>query len=136
MTGEVMHITSKELFYSAMMLRLDKLVNVEYLYPTSEEGRLAELEDAKQSLRKKNMLKESANGSVSLDLGLIACASLCSNPEHCEVKKDASGYYATIYKTDETYMLMEHDGEGAYCVSWFNGKNEIDEHFAKMDAQQ
>lgn len=131
MIGEVMHVTGKELFYSAMMLRLERLVNVEYLYPTSEEGRLAELEDAKQTLRKKKLLKENANGKIALDLGLIACASLCSNPESCEVKEHENGYHAAVYKSEETYMLMEQDDDGAYSISWFKDKDELDEHVSK-----
>lgn len=127
MIGEVMHVTSKELFYSAMMLRLERLVNVEYLFPTSEDARALELNEAKKTLRNKKLLKESANGDISLDLALTACAVVCAKPETCEVKS-AGDYYATAYRAEDVYMLMEREPDDILAISWFADKTELDDH--------
>lgn len=130
MIGETMRVSTKELFYAAMMLKLDKLVNVEYSHPMNDDAILEELNEVKHSLRKKKLLKENARGKISLELSLTACAALCSEPDSCEVRSNESGYYATIYKRSNAYLLVEHYHEGLLRISWFNDKIELDEFIA------
>lgn len=131
MIGEVMKVSTKELFYSAMMLRIDRLIDVEYIYPSSEEARAVELADAMKSLRGKKLLKENANGDVSLDFALTACATLCAKPEICELKT-TDKYHATIYGAEDTFMLIEHEPEDQLAVTWFADRTEMDAHVAQM----
>ncbi|MBQ9526675.1 MAG: hypothetical protein IJR68_03610 [Fretibacterium sp.] len=130
-----MQITNKELFYTAMMLKLDHLVNVEYLFPIEENDLRRELNEAKKTLRQKKLLKENAKGEVSLDLALTACAALCANPEDCVVR-ESDGYYATAYTAAGVYMLLERgDGDDLTAV-WFQDRAAFDEYLAEKIGTQ
>ena len=120
-----MQITNKELFYTAMMLKLDHLVNVEYLFPADSAAMSRELEEAKQTLRKKKLLKENSKGEVAIDLALTACASLCAHPQTWTVT-ESDGYYATIYGTENAYMLLERGTEGELTAIWFKDRENLD----------
>ncbi|MDR1472244.1 MAG: hypothetical protein LBS75_06950 [Synergistaceae bacterium] len=123
-------VSSKELFYSAMMLGLDKLVNVEYVFPADETRMADELEEVKRGLRKKRMLKENTKGEITLDFGLSLCAAFCSKPDSCGVV-DEDGLYGTIYKAAETYMFLERTGEGENAAKWFKDSESLDEHITR-----
>ena len=125
MDEEYLRVTNKELFYSAMMLNFERLVNVEYLFPADEAKLAQELEEAKRSLHKKKLLRESSNGEISLDFALSTCASSCANPDSCIVV-DEDGYYATIYVTSDTYMLLEQVNEEENAALWFKDKESLD----------
>ena len=134
MDNHLLRITVKELFYSAMMLRLNRLVNVEYIFPADEGGRARELSEVKQTLRKKKLLKESAKGDVSMSLTLMACAIMCSNPEKCTIR-EAEGYYATAYGVAGSYMLLEKEDEGELAVSWYKDEETLKEYLSgKLNA--
>ena len=139
MNNPILHITTKELFYTAMMLHLHRLVNVEYVFPLDENDLRRELNEAKGTLRKKKLLKENAKGEVSLDVALTACAALCSEPEDCTVKK-SGGYYATAYTAGDVYMLLERGTEDALTAIWFREQesmnNYLDEKMSSMDGRK
>lgn len=128
-----LHVTNKELFYAAMMLKLAKLVDVEYLFPADKALLARELDEAKQSLRKKKLLKENSKGEVSLDIALTACAALCADPESCSTM-ESGRYRATTYSSASAHMLLERGGEGELDAVWFKDKEDLDGYLAgKMD---
>ena len=121
-------VTKKELFYSAVMLRIRKLVNVVYDFPANETKFKAELEDARKTLGRKNLLEDSIKDGVSISFSLSVCVSFCANPDKCEVI-DSYGYYATIYQASRMYMLMEsRDDDELLAVAWFTSRKNLDEY--------
>lgn len=130
MDNPILHITTKELFYTAMMLHLPHLVNVEYIFPIEEDALRRELNEAKGTLRKKKLLKENAKGEVSLDMTLSACAALCSKPEDCMVR-EAEGYYATAYTAAGAYMLLERGNEDELTAILFRDREDLDSYLAE-----
>ena len=121
-------ITKKELFYSAVMLRIRRLVNIVYDFPADKLKFEAELRDARKTLRKKNLLEDGGREGVNISFSLSVCVSFCANPDKCEVI-DSYGYYATIYKASKMYMLMEHrDYDELLAAAWFTDRNNLDEY--------
>ena len=121
-------ITKKELFYSAVMLRIRKLVNVVYDFPADKLKFEAELRDARKTLRRKNLLEDSIKDGVSISFSLSVCVSFCANPDRCEVI-DSFGYCATVYQASKMYMLMEHRDDGELlAAAWFTNRNNMDEY--------
>lgn len=122
-------ITKKELFYSAVMLRIKRLVNVVYDFPTDKIKFEAELRDARKTLRRKNLLEDSPREGVNISFSLSVCVSFCANPDKCEVI-DSYGYYATVYQASKMYMLMERrdDDEDLLAVAWFTNKDNLDDY--------
>lgn len=123
-------ITTKELFYSAVMLRIRRLVNVVYDFPADKLKFEAELRSARKTLRKKNLLEDSARDGVNISFTLSVCVSFCANPDKCEVI-DSFGYYATIYQASKMYMLMERresDEEDLLAAAWFTSRDTLDEY--------
>ncbi|MBQ7544324.1 MAG: hypothetical protein IJT02_05200 [Synergistaceae bacterium] len=119
-------ITKKELFYSAVMLRIRKLVNVVYDFPADSLKFEAELRDARKTLRRKNLLEDSARDGVNISFSLSVCVSFCANPDSCEVI-DSYGYSATVYQASKMYMLMENRGDGELlAAAWFKDKASLD----------
>ena len=120
-------VTKKELFYAAVMLRVRKLVNIVYDFPADELKFERELREARKTLRKKNLLEETARDGVNLSFPLSVCVSFCANPESCEVV-DSYGYYATIYKASKMYMLMEEREYDELAAAWFTDRKNLDEY--------
>ena len=120
-------VTKKELFYSAVMLRVRKLVNVVYNFPADELKFGRELREARKTLRKKNLLEETARDGVNLSFTLCVCVSFCANPDKCEVV-DSYGYYATIYQASKMFMLMEQREDDELLTAWFTDRKTLDEY--------
>lgn len=120
-------ITKKELFYSAVMLKIRRLVNVVYNFPADEIKFEKELKEARKTLRRKNLLEETARDGVNLSFSLSVCVSFCANPDNCEVI-DSYGYTATVYRASNMYMLMEHRDEDELAAAWFTDRKNLDEH--------
>ena len=122
-------VTKKELFYSAVMLRIRKLVNVVYDFPADKLKFEAELREARKTLRRKNLLEDSPRDGVNISFTLSVCVSFCANPDKCEVI-DSYGYYATIYQASKMYMLMEqrNDDEDLLAAAWFTDRRKLDEY--------
>ena len=127
MNSEFLCLTRKELFYAAAMLGLKRLVNVIYEFPADTAAFDRELNEARGTLRKKKLLTESARNGASLDFSVCACAAFCASPESCEVV-DKEGYYATIYKAADVYMLMEKRSEDDLAAAWFVEKEALDSY--------
>ena len=129
-------ITKKELFYSAVMLRIRKLVNVVYDFPADKLKFEAELRDVRKTLRRKNLLEDSINDGVNISFSLSVCVSFCANPDRCEVI-DSYGYYATIYQASKMYMLMEsRDDDELLAAAWFTNRKNLDEYINSQIAQR
>lgn len=122
-------ITKKELFYSAVMLRIRKLVNVVYDFPADKLKFEAELREARKTLRRKNLLEDTPRDGVNISFSVSVCVSFCANPDRCEVI-DSYGYYATIYQASKMYMLMEHkdDDQDLLAVAWFTDRKILDRY--------
>ena len=122
-------VTKKELFYSAVMLRIRRLVNVVYDFPADKLKFEAELREARKNLRRKNLLEDSPRDGVNISFTLSVCVSFCANPDKCEVI-DSYGYYATTYQASKMYMLMEHrnDDEDLLAAAWFTDKKKMDDY--------
>ncbi len=120
-------VTKKELFYSAVMLRVRKLVNVVYDFPADELKFERELREARKTLRKKNLLEETARDGVNLSFTLSVCVSFCANPDKCEIV-DSYGYYATIYQASKMFMLMEQRENDELLTAWFTDRKKLDEY--------
>ncbi|MDR1965812.1 MAG: hypothetical protein LBQ36_03815 [Synergistaceae bacterium] len=125
MEENYLQVSNRELFYSAMMLGLERLVNVEYDFPADEAKLESELDETKRALHKKKLLKENTKGEITLDFALSLCAAFCSKPENCMVV-DEGGFYATIYNAADSYMLLERTGEGEYAARWFADRAPLD----------
>jgi hypothetical protein len=123
----ILRVTNKELFYSAMLLGMNRLVNVEYFFPTEKKELLAELEEAKRTLHKKRLLKENSKGDIALDPELTKCLVLCSHPERCTIA-DSGGIYATIYEAGGETMLIEKTIEGENAVRFFGDRDSAAEY--------
>ena len=129
-------ITKKELFYSAVMLRIRKLVNVVYDFPADKLKFEAELRDARKTLRRKNLLEDSPRDGVNISFSLSVCVSFCANPDKCEVI-DSYGYYATIYQASKMYMLMEHrEDDDLLAAAWFTTRKSLDEYISSQIAKR
>ena len=127
-------ITKKELFYSAVMLRIRRLVNIVYDFPADKLKFEAELRNARKTLRKKNLLEDSARDGVNISFSLSVCVSFCANPDKCEVI-DSFGYYATVYQASKMYMLMEqrdNDDEEVLAAAWFTSRDNIYDYIDKQ----
>ena len=120
-------VTKKELFYSAVMLRVRKLVNVVYDFPADELKFERELREARKTLRKKNLLEETARDGVNLSFVISVCVSFCANPDKCELE-DSYGYHATIYQNSKMFMLMEERENDELAVAWFRKKRSLDDY--------
>lgn len=122
-------VTRKELFYAAAMLHLKQLVNIVYDFPADSTRFDQELREAKSSLRKKNLLQESARGGVTLNFALTACAVFCSEPEKCEVI-DKDIYHASVYGISALSMLLEESEEtgGELKALWFLDKENLNKY--------
>ncbi|MBQ6417788.1 MAG: hypothetical protein IJJ91_03850 [Synergistaceae bacterium] len=121
-------ITKKELFYSAVMLRIRRLVNIVYDFPADKLKFERELRDVRKTLRRKNLLEDSARDGVNISFSLSVCVSFCANPDKCEVI-DSYGYYATIYQASKMYMLMERrDDDDLLAAAWFTDRKKLDEY--------
>ena len=121
-------ITKKELFYSAVMLRTRRLVNVVYDFPADKHKFQAELRDARRTLHRKKLLEDSPTEGVNLSFSLSVCVSFCANPDKCEVI-DSYGYYATIYQASKMYMLMEsREYDELLAAAWFTSRENLDEY--------
>ena len=121
-------VTKKELFYSAVMLRIRKLVNVVYDFPADKLKFEQELRDARKTLRRKNLLEDSARDGVNISFSLSVCVSFCANPDKCEVI-DSYGYYENIYQASKMYMLMERrDDDELLAAAWFTDRKNLDEY--------
>ena len=129
-------ITKKELFYSAVMLRIRKLVNVVYDFPADQQKFDAELEDARKTLGRKNLLEDTIKDGINLSFSLSVCVSFCANPDRCEVV-DSYGYYATIYQASRMYMLMEsRDDDELLAAAWFTSRQKLDEYVNSQIAKR
>lgn len=121
-------ITKKELFYSAVMLRIRRLVNVVYDFPADKLQFEAELRDARKTLRRKNLLEDTVKEGVNISFSLSVCVSFCANPDKCEVI-ESYGYYATIYQASKMFMLMERrDDDELLAAAWFTSRTNLDEY--------
>ena len=121
-------VTKKELFYSAVMLRIRRLVNIVYDFPADKLKFEAELREARKTLRRKNLLEDSPRDGVNISFTLSVCVSFCANPDKCEVI-DSYGYYATVYQASKIYMLMEHrDDDDLLAAAWFTDRKKLDEY--------
>lgn len=132
-------LTRKELFYSAVMLRIRRLVNIVYDFPADEMKFERELREARRTLRRKNLLEETARDGVNISFNLSVCVSFCANPDSCEVI-DSYGYYATIYRASRMYMLMElreGDEDDILAAAWFSDRKTLDEYInSKIQARK
>lgn len=122
-----LHVTKKELFYTAVMLQLRQLVNVVYDFPADENKFDQELSEARNTLRKKKLLIESARTGITLDTALCTCAAFCAEPEACEVI-DQNNYYATIYTAENIHMLLERGSDDELKAAWFLNKDSLDKY--------
>jgi hypothetical protein len=130
MTENGLRISDKELFYSAMMMKLDRLVNVEYAFPADEKKLAAEMEDVKRSLHRKKLLRENSKGEFTMDLALVACTSYCARPEKCSIY-ETGGVYATVYGAAGSYMVLERAGAGENIAVWFGGEAAVNEYLTR-----
>lgn len=124
-----LHVTKKELFYAAAMLKLKRLVNVVYNFPADEVRFEQELCEARVSLRKKKLLTESARSGITLSLPLSICTAFCANPQSCEVV-NSDNYHASIYKIETLYMLIEQVSDEDLNITWFIDKRMLDEYIS------
>lgn len=122
-----MRISDKELFYSAMMMKLDRLVNVEYALPADEKKLAAEMEDVKRSLHRKKLLRENSKGAFTMDLALTTCVAYCACPEKCSIY-EADGIYATIYRASGSFMVLKRAGDGDNIAIWFRDAAAVNEY--------
>ena len=121
-------VTKKELFYSAVMLRIRRLVNIVYDFPADNLKFEAELRDVRKTLRRKNLLEDSARDGVNISFSLSVCVSFCANPDSCEVI-DSYGYSATVYQASKMYMLMENREDGELlAAAWFKDRASLDSY--------
>lgn len=127
MDENYLRISNKELFYAAMMLGVDRLVNVVYDFPTDEARQLSELDEVKRVLHKKKLLKESSTGEITLDTSVAACAAFCAEPDDCAIV-DEEGFYATVYDAADSHMLLERLDDENNEARWFEDKTSIDEY--------
>ena len=129
-------VTKKELFYSAVMLRIRRLVNIVYDFPADKLKFEAELRDARKTLRKKNLLEDSARDGVNISFSLSVCVSFCANPDKCEVI-DSYGYYATIYQASKMYMLLERrEDDELLAAAWFTNRDNLYEYINAQIAKR
>lgn len=124
-------ITKKELFYSAVMLRIRRLVNIVYDFPADKLRFERELKDARKTLRRKNLLEDSVRDGVNISFSLSVCVSFCANPDRCEVI-DSYGYYATIYQASKMYMLMERRDDELMAAAWFTNRDNLYDYIDKQ----
>lgn len=127
MEVDFLRVTAKELFYTAVMLQLNQLVNIVYDFPADETNFNQELNEARNSLRKKKLLVESARNGITLDTSLCTCAAFCAEPENCEVV-DVNNYYATIYTASNLHMLLERASDDEFLATWFMDKENLNKY--------
>ena len=120
-------LTAKEIFYTAVMLKIKQLVNIVYDFPADVNKFEQELNEARNSLRKKKLLTESARGGINLNFALIACVSFCAAPETCEII-NSNNYHATIYKVSSVYMLMEKNSSDEFNFIWFTEREILNKY--------
>ena len=122
-----LRVTAKELFYTAVMLQLSRLVNIVYDFPADNAKFEQELNEARSSLRKKKLLIESSRNGITLDTSLCTCVAFCAEPENCEVI-DVNNYYATVYTASNFYMLLERAPGDEFLAAWFLNKENLDNY--------
>ena len=129
-----LRVTRKELFYAAAMLHLKQLVNIVYDFPADTTFFDQELREAKSSLRKKQLLKESAREGVTLDFALTICAVFCAMPEKCEIVSQ-DNYHAAIYEISSLFMLLEESRDDELKAIWFLDRDNLDRYIeAKVNS--
>jgi hypothetical protein len=121
MDKNYLKLSDKELFYGAMILNLDRLVNVVYDFPMVTQRLAAELDDVKRSFHKKKLLKENSKGQITLDNDLSACVTFCAKPDSCVIVEE-DGFRATLYGRAGSYMLLESVGEGERAARLFGDR--------------
>jgi hypothetical protein len=109
-----------------MMMKLDRLVNVEYHFPADRKKMAAEMEDVKRGLHRKKLLRENSKGEFAMDLALSTCVAYCARPETCSVY-DAGGVYATVYGAAGSFMVLERAGAGENIALWFGSEEGVSE---------
>ena len=129
-----MLLTRKELFYAAVIMNLRQLVNIVYEFPADETKFEQELNEAKNSLRKKRLLTESISEGTGLDFALIACLAFCSTPEKCE-PIDFNNYHAAIYTVASAFMLIEQRSSEDLAVAWFEKREILDRYIASKESE-
>jgi len=123
---DTLELTTKELFYTAALLGLGRLVNVIYDYPAEEQQRVRELSEVKRELHRRKLLRENSKGEVTLDYALAACAAFCAEPESCETADGGR----TIYSAAGAYMLLEQDD--CKCQArWFETRAALEEYMER-----
>jgi hypothetical protein len=130
MDENYLDVSNKELFYTAMMLDLDRLVNVEYDFPADDEKLLSEFDEVKKTLHKRKLLKENSKGEITLDSALSVCAAFCARPENCIVV-DEEGFYGTVYNAVDSYMLLERTDEDKNKAYWFADRQSMDDYITQ-----
>lgn len=120
-------VTPKELFYTAVMLQIRQLVNIVYDFPADDVKFNQELNEARNTLRKKNLLTESARTGINLDIALCVCAAFCAEPDSCEIV-DEDNYYATVYEASGVYMLLERGHDENLKAVWFVNREDLDKY--------
>jgi hypothetical protein len=125
-----LRISDKELFYSAMMMKLDRLVNVGYAFPADQKKLAAEMEDVKRGLHRKKLLRENSKGGFVMDLALSTCVAYCASPEKCSIY-ETDGVYATVYGAAGSFMVLERAGEGENIAMWFGSETDVNEYLLR-----
>lgn len=128
-------VTKKELFYTAVMVGIKRLVNVVYEYPIDDKAFSVELNEARKSLIMKKLLHDSAREGMTINFGLCACASFCEDPDSCETI-DHDGYQASIYCSLGKYMLMEHRDDDILAMTFFTNRKMLDQYINELTFSQ
>lgn len=127
-------VSARELFYGAIMLGMDRLVNVEYDFPTDDERLLVQLDETKQSMHKKKLLRENSKGEVTLDFMLSACVAFCARPDDCSVL-ETDGVSGTVYHAAGSFMLLESDNDDEYTAHWFKDADSVDGYITQRQEE-
>ena len=130
MEDHCLSVTERELFYSAMMLGLDRLVGVPYDFPAGDKERAAELEETKRALHKRKLLRENSKGEITLDFVLSACAAVCARPDAC-TPVEAEGLRGTIYAAAGSFLFLESEEDGGFVARWFEDAQSVDAYMER-----
>jgi hypothetical protein len=130
-----LRISDKELFYSAMMMKLDRLVNVGYSFPADRKKLAAEMEDVKRGLHRKKLLRENSKGEFVMDLALSTCVAYCASPEKCSIY-EAGGVYATVYGAAGAFVVLERTGAGENIALWFGSETDVNEYLLRRSGER
>jgi hypothetical protein len=118
-----------------MMMRLDRLVNVEYSFPADQKRMAAEMEDVKRGLNRKKLLRENSKGELAMDLALTTCVAYCARPETCSIY-EADGVYATVYGAAGAFMVLERTGAGENIAAWFGSEADVNEYLLRTGGRK